>query len=84
MSPLAGEEIRFICEVVTRGTSTPLVVDVTSSIAEESGVVVPIPTLLFWASLLPDKKRRSETTPSVMNDIFFNGYDFIKDLFLNL
>ena len=38
------------CAVVKRGTRTPLSLEVTSKIAVAFGVVVPIPTLLFWAN----------------------------------
>jgi len=42
--PVAGFEIRFRCESVNLGNSTPESEDWTSRIDEESGVVVPIPT----------------------------------------
>jgi hypothetical protein len=39
----------FICAVVTLGTSTPLLVLLTSSWALAAGVAVPMPTLWAWA-----------------------------------
>ena len=76
---MAGEEIRFICEVVTRGTKTPFAVETMSSIAEALGVVVPIPTLLFCA-LLMIERHSSAAEANAMNSNFFKLKRVLKNI----
>jgi len=51
INPAAGFTIAFLCAVVILGGNNPFVVDCTSSRAEASGLLVPIPT--FWENEIP-------------------------------
>jgi hypothetical protein len=55
MRPAAGFAIALRCTMVIRGGKKPLVVDVTSNLAEESGIVVPMPT--FCADPINEKLK---------------------------
>lgn len=63
--------IKFIWDVVTLGIRTPLVVATTSSMAEELGVMVPIPTLLFCALFSEKKENTSNVVRSWKSIDFF-------------
>jgi hypothetical protein len=67
INPLAGEAMAFIWVVVRRGTNTPLVEAVTSSMAEALGVSVPIPTLLFCPRLKWGNINIQAENPAAIN-----------------
>jgi hypothetical protein len=56
---LAGDTSAAFCTLVILGIKIPLVVELTSSFADESGVVVPIPV---WAFPLRKTKHKNKMT----------------------
>ncbi|TAD89001.1 MAG: hypothetical protein EAY75_05165 [Bacteroidetes bacterium] len=54
----------FIWTVLTRGTSTPLLVDTTSNCADAAGVAVPMPT--FWVNAAADNKTMATKIKDVL------------------
>jgi len=60
--------------MVILGISNPCEVDEISSTAEGSGVVVPIPTLLFWAVTIAGKAIERTAKKSIFLSIMFSFY----------
>ena len=72
--PSAGLVIASLCAEVSRGSSTPCVFEKMSSLAEASGVVVPIPTPCE-KSLLPLSRMIIKK-----NRDLFRFFMFVEDI----
>lgn len=72
----AGAAMAFICAVVIRGTSKPLVVELTSRMDEEFGGAPVVLIPIFWADEWDDIIREIPT--SNMPDLNNFGRDFIE------